>query len=255
VTIRRAWLPKAGSSAAEYEDAAWPEVDRATEAGPTACAAVADGASESMLAGPWARLLARAACCHGPAALPAALRDAGRSWPAEVAAYLADRPVAWWQQEKLRRGAQATVLVVQVGPAGEWRAASVGDSCLFHCRDGQVLRAFPVTAPDDFGVRPELAVSTAVETSRIRRAAGRCRPGDRLVLATDAVAEWVLRAAQAGGNPVPVLESLVAVPGNARLATWAQAQRAPATGALRNDDITLVVLELTQPAGSAAAPG
>lgn len=89
---------------AEYEDAAWPEIEQWTGVADVLRVAIADGASESMLAGRWARLLARTACGYDPRALRHAVRRAARSWPVELAEYLADRPLAWWQAEKLARG-------------------------------------------------------------------------------------------------------------------------------------------------------
>jgi hypothetical protein len=203
-------------------------------------AAVADGASESLLAGAWARLLARTACQYGPAALDAALHHAAEAWPEQVREHLANGPVPWWQREKLRRGAQATVLVVEAGPDDRWGAAAVGDSCVLHCRDGTILAGFPRSRAADFDVRPDLVVSTDVDADRPATIAGRFRPGDQLILATDALAAWALHTHEEGGLPVPVLLELAA--DTARLGDWAARQQA--TGQLRNDDLTLLVMAL-----------
>jgi len=244
VTVRRSWLPRIGSSPDEYEDAAWPDVEVWAGVVSSVRAAVADGASESMLAGRWARLLARTVCDHDPGALLDALCQAARMWPDHTAEYLADRPLTWWQREKLSRGAQATVLVVQVSDEGTWQAAAVGDTCLFHCRDDAVLETFPVARSADFDVRPELVVSTRVDACVPRRAAGGFAVGDLLVLATDALAAWVLRAVEAGASPVGTLRGLTSGPGSDALASWAAAERRADPPALRNDDLTVVSLQL-----------
>jgi hypothetical protein len=206
--------------------------------------AIADGTSESMLAGRWARLLARTACGYDPRALRHAVRRAARSWPVELSEYLADRPLAWWQREKLARGAQATVLVAQVSGDGTWRAAAVGDSCLFYCRGDDVLDTFPVTSTVAFGSRPDLVVSTRVEVCRPRSVVGRFVGGDLLVLATDALAAWAMHTVEMGQSPVETLRSLAAGPGSQALATWVSAQRSAKHSMLRNDDITVVTVEL-----------
>jgi hypothetical protein len=233
-----------GSGPDEYEDAAWPDVAEWADAASSVRVAIADGASESMLAGRWARLLARTACDHDPGALLDALCQAGRSWPAETAAYLADRPLTWWQREKLSRGAQSTVLVVQVSDEGAWKAAAVGDSCLFHCRDDAVLETFPIARSADFGVRPALVGSRRVGACVPRWAAGGFAAGDLLVLATDALAAWVLRAVEAGESPVGTLRGLTSGPDSDALASWAEAERGADPPALRNDDLTVVSLQL-----------
>ena len=54
------WVPKRGSSPQEYEDAVWvgPNGDSSGELQTSSLAmSIADGASESMLAGRWARRL------------------------------------------------------------------------------------------------------------------------------------------------------------------------------------------------------
>ncbi|MFI5959022.1 hypothetical protein [Cryptosporangium sp. NPDC051539] len=203
-------------------------------------AAVADGASESLLAGAWARLLVRTACRYGPAALDAALRHAAEVWSDDVREHFADGPVPWWQQEKLRRGAQATMLVVEAGPDDRWGAAAVGDSCVLHCRNGTILAGFPLSSATDFDVRPDLVVSTAVDAVRPVSIAGRFDRGDQLILVTDALAAWAFRLHEEGGSPVPVLLDLTA--DAERLDDWAAGQQA--AGRLRNDDLTLLVVAL-----------
>ena len=58
--VRTFWVPKRGSSRQEYEDATWVGPDgngNGEIQHQSLTAAVADGASESLLAGRWARRL------------------------------------------------------------------------------------------------------------------------------------------------------------------------------------------------------
>jgi hypothetical protein len=77
----------------------------------------------------------------------------------------------------------------------------------------------------------------------IRRARGKWRPGDRLLLATDALAEWLLRRNESGLQPADDIERLLtesSVPD--AIAGWVEERRD--RQGLRNDDVTLVVIDL-----------
>jgi hypothetical protein len=199
--------------------------------------AVADGASESLLAGRWARLLAAAACRYDPRALRLAVRWAATRWPEETARWLGDRDPPWWMREKLDRGAHATVVTAQVHRDGQWRAAAVGDSCLLHVSDGRLKRAFPLDTPAAFTDRPDLVSSTRPGACRPRHASGVWQPHDHLLLVTDALAMWLL------GAPDLIAGLLAAVASGGAAAFAEQAERARREGALRNDDLTLLVLD------------
>ncbi len=233
--VRRFALPRSDSGPGEYEDASWPDVDDTVTGADRVRLAVADGAAESLLAGPWARLLVATAVDYDSRSLRRAVHRAAGAWPAEVARWLDGREPAWWQLEKLGRGAHATLLTVQYGHDGRWRAAAVGDSCLLHVRGGRVCRAFPVDAPDGFGVRPELVGSADPERCRPVYASGVAQPGDRLLLATDAVAAHALAE-----GPAELLDA-VDDGGAAAFADWAEQARKERT--LRDDDLTLLVLD------------
>jgi hypothetical protein len=106
-----------------------------------------------------------------------------------------------------------------------WKAVAVGDSCLLVLRGGRFEVAFPVAAAADFGTRPALVPSSADrQCPEPEWLAGRAEPGDLFLLATDAVARYLLglaapgrpdpvlaaaRAAAATGKPAAVVESLL----------------------------------------------
>src|SRR6266487_5695625 len=108
------WVPKRGSSLQEYEDAAWvgPDGNGSGEMQQRSLkVAVADGASESLLAGRWARRLveifgkARSAT-RTRAGFIAAYHDAVSGWDQEVLKYTAEReergaPIQWYEEPGL----------------------------------------------------------------------------------------------------------------------------------------------------------
>ncbi len=230
-TWRGLCLAKRGHGADEYEDAfaADPGAGRF---------AVADGASESSFAGAWARLLVDGFVRKqdGPNWLAAARRD----WAAQVDG----RPLPWYAEAKREQGAFATFLGLVLGrtPEGEavWRALAVGDSCLFQVSRDRLVERFPVSDSRAFGNQPHLLGARAAGAARgdghaERR--GSWRPGDRFLLATDALAQWFLSRHEAGERPWEALAGL----GADDFGAWVEECRE--RDGLRNDDVTLVVIE------------
>src|SRR5260370_36802761 len=74
----------------------------------------------------------------------AAYREAARRWHQEAAEYINEReqrglPIQWYEEPGLAKGAYATLLVVEFsdgrrGYPPRWKAAGIGDSCLFQVR-------------------------------------------------------------------------------------------------------------------------
>jgi serine/threonine protein phosphatase PrpC len=228
---------KRGNAADEYEDAF---------AGDAATGrfAVADGASESSFTAAWAKLL-----------VESFVAAKGRSWrdldwlgpPRQHWAEDIDpRPLPWYAEEKREQGAYATLLGVAFS-RGSWRALAFGDSCLIRLRKGKLGKSFPLLRSSDFGNQPVLLGSRGrpadTPSHAIRRARGRWRPGDRFLLMTDALAEWILRRNEQEQQPAEEIDRLLAEssPQDA-FADWVE-ERRKGQG-LRNDDVTLMVIEL-----------
>lgn len=237
--VRPLAAPKQGSAPEEYEDALWP--DRPGTYRALRCA-VADGATEASFAGLWARLLVDAFRRGRLDAAMSHLPALQETWLAAVAT----RPLPWYAEEKARLGAFSSLLGVRIA-RGRWQALAVGDSCLFHLRGDRLLRAFPVARADDLAAAPYLIASrphhNAALGAHVRAEAGDLRPGESLYLATDAVAGWLLRRAEAG-ETIAALAGLRA----GGFTAWLATERA--AGALRNDDTTLIRIDaLADPAG------
>lgn len=278
-------VPKQGLRPEQCEDAVVviPEPEPADEIEEQVVAVLCDGASESLLARDWARLLAERLAERQSGAMPAgasvqrtasAVASAAAAWEQWLDVYLkrreaAGRPPAWYERPGLERGAYATLLTVALdppalrtrvddelmtvadavnasgGPGWRWRAAALGDTCLFHVRDERLLRAFPIEDSAAFGTNPPLAVSRNVDESVLARhitvAEGWCESGDQLYLATDALAAWFLRAAEIGASPWAVLRDFAGADHGA-FESFIAEQRA--TGSLRNDDVALVHIDI-----------
>jgi hypothetical protein len=143
------WLPKAGNSASEYEDAVWPSkpVDRGLDA--FTCA-VADGATETSYSRLWSELLVRAYCKGGFCARRhrKVLPELQRKWLEQVTM----TPMPWYAEEKVRMGAFSAIAGLTVRANGvrglRWEATAIGDSCVFQVRDGRLLTALPLQTSD-----------------------------------------------------------------------------------------------------------
>ncbi|GAB2967102.1 protein phosphatase 2C domain-containing protein [Saccharothrix stipae] len=254
-------VPKHGHTPRECEDAA--HVLPAAGEGTWLAAAVADGASESLLAGPWADLLTRTVTdavrdddrvLRDVDRFAAALMGAGQAWLGWLADYVAEReaagrPIAWYEQPKLDRGPHATVLAARfdTGPsATRWEVAALGDSCLFHTRDDRLLRAFPLESAAAFDNSPGLVNAFdrdgALLARHVRTASGVAEPGDRFFLCTDALAAWFLGAAERGDRPWHVLDEFTRSGDLDGFTAWLTTTRAE--GLMRNDDVTVVHLTL-----------
>jgi len=247
------WLARAGNDAAEYEDAFAPQKDGRHSARRLRFA-MADGASESMLSGRWADALARTWCKSERASTTDVLEAAMAEFEDVLAAYLdergrQDRPVQWFEEPGLARGAFATFLGVQFTTrrtsSGSWTATSLGDTCLFHVRDDELLTSFPLKSPSDFGSTPNLVPSRTDDVEHVVRhmeeREGEWRSGDLFVLATDALAAWFLGEVEAGHAPWHQLQGFSAR-GQATFAQWVSGLRTERR--LRNDDVTMVRIEV-----------
>ncbi|WP_033442121.1 protein phosphatase 2C domain-containing protein [Saccharothrix sp. NRRL B-16314] len=258
-------VPKHGNTLPECEDAAHVlPVDPGL-----VLAAVADGASESLLAGEWADLLARSVndsvlddeCAVRDAdRFASALVLAGEAWDGWLASYVArreadGRPIAWYEEPKLDRGPHATVLAARFateaseasGSSGtSWDAAALGDSCLFHVRDDRLVRAFPLESADAFSNSPGLVNAfnrdRELLARHVRTASGRAEPGDRFFLCTDALAAWFLGAADRGDRPWRELGEFTRSGDLDGFSGWLEGPRAE--GVMRNDDVTVVHVDL-----------
>jgi hypothetical protein len=229
-------LPKRGNTARELEDAY-------AEGAKHGRFAVADGATEASYALLWAHLLANA-LVEAP---PAGELDEG--WLAPLrhrwAEHVGGLALPWYAEEKRDQGAFATCLALHLraeprGVGGPWSAVAVGDTCLFHVREGALVERFPIQAPGDFNTRPPLVGSRPGPAPTLARTEGEWWPGDVFLLMTDALAEWFLRQDRAGGAAWEraVGEACAQTPRN--FPGWVEGLRD--REGLRNDDVTLLTV-------------
>ncbi|MCL5053730.1 MULTISPECIES: hypothetical protein [Ferrimicrobium] len=254
--------PKRGCSMEEYEDAHWVDPNGSEEiASQSLRVVVADGASESLLAGRWAKRLSSAI---GTASRTtgtrrgfiAAYQVAVTQWAVDVACYVAEReardaPIQWFEEPGLEKGAHAAIIVVDFldgkgNTPPRWRAVAVGDCCLFQVRDDKLHTSFPLQDENAFSYQPPLLSSRGAEYSIVSRHAtltsGTWQHDDSFYVVTDALAAWFLRSAHAGTRPWVPLRDLDTSDFEMNFESWVASQRD--NGTLRDDDTTLVRVDL-----------
>jgi hypothetical protein len=256
------WTPKNGARPEEYEDASCigpGYIESGDFEGDRLSVAVADGASEAFLAGRWAADLTRRFAISPDAAdLATVITDCVAGWDGLVGEYLEERrqrqkPIQWYEEPGLDQGAYAAVIgvrLVDTGPdnarEGQLDAWALGDSCLFQVRNDQLIHSFPIDDPTAFDNTPPLAHSRAIDfrltAERIRHHAGVWRSGDELYLATDALSQWFLFSATAGGTPWTLLRDLGTDDGPGSFEDWVAQCRAARE--IRNDDTTLLRIDI-----------
>ena len=129
---------------------------------------------------------------------------------------------------------------------GAWKAVAAGDSCLFHLRAQRLLCSFPIAQAEEFSNHPALLSSLPAHNSEapnlLRRVSGTWRSGDTFVLATDAVAHWLLDRDQEDNPAFASLSATMGCPN--RFARWVGDLRT--SGAMRNDDVTVLEIDISE---------
>jgi hypothetical protein len=261
--VRAFWVQKRGSSPQEYEDAFWVGPDGNSDGEiqeQSLTVAVADGASESLLAGRWANRLVGAfgtarSATRTRASFIAAYQKAVSGWDQEVLRYTAEREargasIQWYEEPGLAKGAYATILAVhfsngQEGRPSTWRAAGLGDTCLFQVRNESLYASFPISDATEFSYQPPLLASRGADTEKLHRhikmKSSDWEQGDRFYLATDALSAWFLRANESEGRPWAPLRDMDTVDFELEFAEWVDEQRDQ--GQMQNDDTTLIRID------------
>ena len=192
--------PKAGNAPGEWQDGAAGGV--VGDGSGTARFIVVDGATQAYDPLRWVDQLVTSFVSGGPALEPAAMRAwfaaMQDQWAADVRAF--DSIIE--QRKFAEVGSFATLLGFEIsgldGPEPCWRAVALGDTVLFHVRAGRLIATFPPLGPDDFGTRPDgvhtLRSSLDRMTGRLLAGSGLLAADDFLFAATDAMAQWILRA-------------------------------------------------------------
>ena len=167
--------------------------------------AIADGATRSFFPKEWATLLVEHFCESTDLSL---VKTDWQDWIAPI-------QQKWYEQVKekvnernlfyltnsfnTREPAVSTFIGIELNKDnGEWKAMIVGDSCFFHKSDSG-FKSYLIEHSADFTNRPEIFASFPKDNhSEPTFIFGNAKPGDTFILATDALAKWVLEHKEVG---------------------------------------------------------
>ena len=242
--------PKAGNAPGEWQDGAAGGV--VGDGSGTARFIVVDGATQAYDPLRWVDQLVTSFVSGGPALEPAAMRAWFAARQDQWAADVRDFDSIIEQRKFAEVGSFATLLGFEIsgldGPEPFWRAVALGDTVLFHVRAGRLIATFPPLGPDDFGTRPDgvhtLRSSLDRMTGRLLAGSGLLAADDFLFAATDAMAQWILRAV--GREEKLVWDTLSGLAHPDVFARFVEDQRREQDGAkrMKNDDVTLMRLRM-----------
>jgi hypothetical protein len=232
------WLPKSGSTDAEYEDASAVAKDKSRFA-------VADGATETSFSGVWAKQLVRA-FTDKRLSIPIVteeLKPLQSKWQQIVHRH----PLPWYAEEKAYDGAFAAFIGLEfcdwhseTGTKKIWRASAAGDSCLIQVRDDEIAEAFPLANSASFNDRPNLLCSAinGNGTCEVISKSGSLVTEDIFFLMTDAIACWFFKQYEQGNKPWNLLKTQ----DGASFEKFVSNLRSEKQ--MKNDDVTLVRVDV-----------
>jgi len=242
------WLPKAGNSEDEYEDAFYPPNDLIDVSGNALRVAIADGATETSFAKLWAKLLTLAYVEGRFDSPEQTLLCLCQDWSESILS----KSLPWYAEEKSRSGAFAALLGFRIQSNNEedcasysWDAIAIGDSCLFQVRGDELHFAFPLKKSTDFNSRPFLLSSLSSWNEvqeKFQSESGDVKEGDTFYLMTDALACWFLEEREHGNHPWEQLRGIDDKGSSFSFNELVDRLRKPCQ--LRNDDVTLLRIDV-----------
>lgn len=238
--IREFWLAKYGNAIEEYEDAFHSIIGERRFA-------IADGASESCFAKRWAQSLVHKFTISSPA-LPLLSINELLEWLKPLQDDWYDsidwKHLSWNAEAKALEGAFSSLLGLVFNDNCEyWQTFAIGDSCLFHVRNDELLNTFPIESAAQFGNRPLLLSSNPDRNQNVwefmKYDHGDCQYGDLFFLSTDALSHWFISQHEVGMKPWTTLCNLNTEEEFSSFVTQLRKECL-----MRNDDVTLFIISL-----------
>lgn len=217
--------------------------------------AVADGATRSFFPKEWAVLLVRHFCdsvdfslnSKEDVDLRAWLAPIQKKWYEQIEEKVIEQNVFYLTNAfNMKESAVSTFIGIEFNITdGEWMAMIVGDSCLFHKSDSE-FESYPIKNSADFTNQPENFASFPKDNySEPLFASGLATSGDTFILATDALAKWILEHKEIGKLDL-ALNTLQAIESVNEFHQFVDNARHENSIRLINDDVTLMVISVKE---------
>lgn len=255
-------LPKAGRSFVDCEDAYFPgelhslqlyEINH--DQTDVFRASVSDGATDSIFSKLWAQLLAfgYGAGKWASDITAESIMEEQRAW----LDFLAKQQLPWYAEEKAELGAFAAMVGLTLfHESNQWTAMALGDCCIFHIRNGECIKSFPVSSSAAFSNFPLLLCSVAERNSNVFESKqvvldGTWQTGDQFVLMSDTVACWFISQMEQGnvGPTIAALDSAHSLDAFVSLINHARTTKgADGNVLMRDDDVTVTFVRVADDA-------
>lgn len=223
--------------------------------------AVADGATRSFLSAHWAKLLVNHFCNETVSSNTELLithdwanwlKPIQVKWNKEVKVIVEKNPKDYVLFNRYEREdpAFATFIGLQFSQINNkslrWKSIIIGDSCLFILQNDRIT-SYLLTSPDEFDYRPACfsSVNNLIDTNLPKFQDGYAEIGDTFILATDALAKWMLALSQTLGWD-GVIKQLNALESQNDFNRFIRHARQRTEITLENDDTTLMILSTHQ---------
>lgn len=222
--------------------------------------AISDGATQTFYPAPWAKLLSRH-FCHNEHDLEKLFAQKNWSdwlapiqekWQEEVIQRVneASSGAKWGLRNRLRTKecAGATFIGLQFNLTDDQPQCQVmiiGDSCLFHLRERKLLRSYLLEESSQFDSYPDLFTSRVISPAYVPQFLSiTVEAGDLFILATDALAEWILK--QCERDESKIFQSLTSFANQADFEAFVEKARCDAHHRMEDDDVTLMIVSVNQ---------
>ena len=212
--------------------------------------AIADGATRSFYPKEWAVLLVEHFCYSTD--LSSAKMDwrdwigpIQQKWYEQVEEKVNERDLFYLTNAfNTKESAASTFIGIELNKDnGTWEAMIVGDSCLFHESDSG-FESYLTENSADFTNHPEVFASFAKDDhSEPTFIHGNANPSDTFILATDALAKWILEHKETGKLDA-ALDKLKAVETEEKFCQFVHEARHDAAIRLVNDDVTFMLISV-----------
>ena len=217
--------------------------------------AVADGATLSFFSKFWAELLVRHFCeMPGPFLSEENWKEwlgpIQEEWYKRVEERVKARNRFYLTNSfNAREPAVATFIGLEIDKAeGKWQAIIIGDNCLFH-KSHSGFKSYLIERSEDFTNHPETFASFSERNHyNPKFVGGEIRSGDMFILATDALAKWIVQHEEAD-QVEEALNQLKGIETDEKFYSFVDLARDNENIRLVNDDVTLmlILIEETEP--------
>ena len=212
--------------------------------------AIADGVTHSFFPKEWAALLVEHFCDNTDLSVAktdwrAWIAPIQQKWYEQIEEKVSERNLFYLTNSfNTREPAAATFIGIEFNKDNtEWKAMIVGDSCLFHQNDSG-FKSYLIKDSARFTNNPGFFASFAKDNhSEPTFIYGNANPGDTFILATDALAKWILEHEETGKLDA-ALDRLKVMETDEKFCQFVHEARRDEAIRLVNDDVTLMLISV-----------